>query len=630
MKFALKYKFNLGLKGSWSAKRFCGPCFRILLFFLIMPGLHAETGAEEKLSLSKNVTAVFERSDHTQTYILRVGVHPSMDYGTISGFGPDSLPGESENDPLSAEIFCPHANCRQEFPAGTSIILITNPEPGFSFVEWAGDLSGKENPTSLLMDSPKQLVAIFKSIGSLTEYTLYMNVSPPNSGILITRVLSFEVDTRQTIADVSCYGSCSQRYPEGTRVFLNAVPRAGYIFGSWQGDAQGTDNPFILTLTGSRKVSALFKIARDNPDLSGYNSPPDNPLTVSPPMGDVLPAGPVLLTANPFSDPEKDRQTESLWVIRRIDRPDIKMVFRSTSRAEQEVTDLEEGMRYAWGVGYRDEGSGTLSWSDESWFTIGVEKTIFAGEILPGTLASDFRMISVPYWVGNHKDIRFLVNGTSMPYTTANFRLGTYLPEMDDYAVYGSGISIFPGRAYWILSRFPVTVQVEGVPVHFQKDIDVKLHYEPETRNGWNMIGSPNGRDYAWADLPVVVRDDSGNLLQEPVPVISLAHDNPFVDRRILKWSRDDADYKSYAPESNTIDFAGTIVKNDGCWVRARQSNVYLRFPAQPGSVREGGRSVVISEKSASSDIPPMPMNGIEVSGRDPGCFLSLSGSLFK
>ena len=43
----------------------------------------------------------------------------------------------------------------------SSVRLTAQPAPGFKFVTWLGDLSGNENPKSLLMDSHKWVRAIF-------------------------------------------------------------------------------------------------------------------------------------------------------------------------------------------------------------------------------------------------------------------------------------------------------------------------------------------------------------------------------------------------------------------------------------------------------------------------------------
>ena len=45
----------------------------------------------------------------------------------------------------------------------SSVQLTAQPDPGFKFYTWRGNLSGSENPQSLLMDSPKQVRATFRS-----------------------------------------------------------------------------------------------------------------------------------------------------------------------------------------------------------------------------------------------------------------------------------------------------------------------------------------------------------------------------------------------------------------------------------------------------------------------------------
>jgi parallel beta-helix repeat protein len=47
------------------------------------------------------------------------------------------------------------------FDQDSSVSLAATPNPGFAFIYWSGDLSGSENPTTLYMDSPKNVTANF-------------------------------------------------------------------------------------------------------------------------------------------------------------------------------------------------------------------------------------------------------------------------------------------------------------------------------------------------------------------------------------------------------------------------------------------------------------------------------------
>lgn len=49
-----------------------------------------------------------------------------------------------------------------EFEHGTTVVLTAIPADGWKFVGWSGNLSGNDNPTSLLMDDMKQVTALFE------------------------------------------------------------------------------------------------------------------------------------------------------------------------------------------------------------------------------------------------------------------------------------------------------------------------------------------------------------------------------------------------------------------------------------------------------------------------------------
>ncbi|NJL73268.1 MAG: hypothetical protein HC888_17895 [Candidatus Competibacteraceae bacterium] len=51
----------------------------------------------------------------------------------------------------------------------TQVILTATPEEGATFIEWQGDLTGTENPASVLMDSNKTITAVFTSLSAEGE-----------------------------------------------------------------------------------------------------------------------------------------------------------------------------------------------------------------------------------------------------------------------------------------------------------------------------------------------------------------------------------------------------------------------------------------------------------------------------
>ena len=148
------------------------------------------------------------------------------------------------------------------------------------------------------------------------------------------------------------------------------------------------------------------------------------------------------------------------------------------------------------------------------------------------------------------------------------------------------------------------------------------------------MIAPPNDRNYHWGDLQVMVKDAAGNTAFGPTPISGLAEDNPYIDVRIWGWNAG-----AYSASTLT-DFL--LERYSGYWVRAKQQNVYLCFPADAGiASRFGGLMDAVRNRltawagsflpetdtayaNAPTDAPPMPMAGL-ASGKAEGgggCFI--------
>jgi len=55
----------------------------------------------------------------------------------------------------------------QQYIRGTEVGLTANPQPGWEFIGWCGDINGNVNPTSIIMNSDKKVSAFFKDPTSL-------------------------------------------------------------------------------------------------------------------------------------------------------------------------------------------------------------------------------------------------------------------------------------------------------------------------------------------------------------------------------------------------------------------------------------------------------------------------------
>ena len=152
----------------------------------------------------KNVTAVFVQ----QTYTLTT-----------------STTGAGDVDPA------PGAHT---YNAGEEVTLTAIPAGGWAFDSWSGDLSGSENPTTIIMDANKDITAVFSPVPT---YTLTTAVSGGG-------VIAPEAGTHT--------------YAEDTEVPVTATAESGWAFDHWEGALSGDVNPAAVTMDADKTVTAVF------------------------------------------------------------------------------------------------------------------------------------------------------------------------------------------------------------------------------------------------------------------------------------------------------------------------------------------------------------------------------------
>ncbi|MFQ5648617.1 MAG: Ig-like domain-containing protein [bacterium] len=120
------------------------------------------------------------------------------------------------------------------YESGTVVILTAIPDSGYKLVDWDGDLDGRSNPDTLVMDSTRSVTAIFRELPKFTLNTLIVgtgtvSLSPPGGS-----------------------------YYKGTKVVISAIPGAGYVHTGWQNDLRGYANPDTIVMNKDKSVTALF------------------------------------------------------------------------------------------------------------------------------------------------------------------------------------------------------------------------------------------------------------------------------------------------------------------------------------------------------------------------------------
>jgi len=144
----------------------------------------------------------------------------------------------------------------QSYIADTPVELKANAEEGWSFDHWVGDLSGNENPTTIIMNNNKTIQAHFiKNPFTLT--------------ILIEGEGNVAKDIYQTT------------FLNGTLVTLTAAASSGWKFSEWTGDLEGTSHIEIINITKNSTLTAHFIKKTDSGNSNGGNQGSSNPKTTS-------------------------------------------------------------------------------------------------------------------------------------------------------------------------------------------------------------------------------------------------------------------------------------------------------------------------------------------------------------
>jgi hypothetical protein len=160
----------------------------------------------------------------------------------------------------------------ETFVLDAPVTLTALPEDGYRFVGWSGDLSGAQNPASLLMDSDKTIGATF--------------------------VPQFRVDLQVASGGSVTLDPPGGLYDEGSTVTLTALPEEGHGFIGWSGDLSGAQNPATLLIDSDKSVDASFTtVFRVDVFAASGGS-----VTLDPPGGLYEEGSTVTLTALPDPD----------------------------------------------------------------------------------------------------------------------------------------------------------------------------------------------------------------------------------------------------------------------------------------------------------------------------------------
>ncbi len=151
--------------------------------------------------------------------------------------------------PGVGEIECevelgPVEACETEYPFGTEIAFVAEPDSESEFVEWGGDCSGNEE-CELTMDEEHFVSAVF----DLTHFALEIQFEGSGGGTVECEVEGGPVE------------ECEPSYLEGTEVVLIAEPDSESEFVEWEGcDEEPSATECEVTIDEDREVFVTFDL----------------------------------------------------------------------------------------------------------------------------------------------------------------------------------------------------------------------------------------------------------------------------------------------------------------------------------------------------------------------------------
>lgn len=119
-----------------------------------------------------------------------------------------------------------------KYQANTEILISAVPEENWVFSHWEGDLSGSENPISVIIKEDLDVKAVF-----VEELTLEINII---GGGEVSK------DPHQL------------KYQYGDNVTITAEADSGFVFSHYQGDRTSTENPLHLVMDDNLVIEAVF------------------------------------------------------------------------------------------------------------------------------------------------------------------------------------------------------------------------------------------------------------------------------------------------------------------------------------------------------------------------------------
>lgn len=130
---------------------------------------------------------------------------------------------------------------------GDSVTIVATPNSGYTFKEWTGDYTSNLETITFTVTRDMNLVAEFQEDN---------NVAPVDPGATPT---SYSITVTTNNSTYGTVSSTESSVNYGGSTTIEASPLSGYKFLRWEGDYNGTDNPYTFTnVRNNISVNAIF------------------------------------------------------------------------------------------------------------------------------------------------------------------------------------------------------------------------------------------------------------------------------------------------------------------------------------------------------------------------------------
>lgn len=175
---------------------------------------------------------------------------------------------------------------------GTEVTLTATPDAEFLFVNWSN--GSTTNPLKITVNSDVELAANFEK----RKYALTIQVEG-------------EGTVKEEIINA---GKTTTEYTSGSTIRLTAEPNDEWVFVSWNGSVEGTENPIEITVDEAKELIATFE-KRKYPlivNIEGEGTVKEEIVNAGKTTTEYTSGSTIRLTADPTDGWQFDKWTEDL------------------------------------------------------------------------------------------------------------------------------------------------------------------------------------------------------------------------------------------------------------------------------------------------------------------------------